>query len=34
MTHHISYYHAHLYYTDEQSLAAARELAARLCSSV
>jgi len=29
MTHHISYYHAHLYYTDEQSLATARELAAQ-----
>ncbi|MDI4662124.1 MULTISPECIES: DOPA 4,5-dioxygenase family protein [Cobetia] len=27
MTSRISYYHAHLYYTDEQGLAAARELA-------
>ncbi|MGY3726176.1 MULTISPECIES: DOPA 4,5-dioxygenase family protein [Cobetia] len=29
MTPQIHYYHAHLYYTDEQSLAAARELAAQ-----
>lgn len=29
MTSRISYYHAHLYYSDEQGLAAARELAAR-----